>query len=154
MKIFAITDYTVYLAFFVTSKIEKGKSILIHAGTGGVGLAAIQVALSYGLTVYTTVGSSEKMKYLLDTFPQIDKKNIGNSRDTTFEKMIRVSTKGNGVDYVLNSLSEDKLQASIRCLAKNGTFLEIGKYDIMNRVSRDLIAYLGYNSIFLPALFK
>lgn len=52
--------------------------------------------------------------------------------------MIRVSTKGEGVDFVLNSLSEDKLQASIRCLAKNGTFLEIGKYDIMNRTKFDM----------------
>lgn len=122
----------------MTSKIEKGKSILIHAGTGGVGLAAIQVALSYGLTVYTTVGNAEKKKYLLERFPQIDVSNIGNSRDTTFEKMIRVNTKGVGVDFVLNSLSEDKLQASIRCLAKNGTFLEIGKYDIMNKTRFDM----------------
>lgn len=129
--------YTVYLAFFITSKIEKGKSILIHAGSGGVGLAAIQVALSYGLDVYTTVGTEEKKKFLLERF-QLKAENIGNSRDVTFEKMIRVSTKGKGVDFVLNSLSEDKLQASIRCLAMNGTFLEIGKYDIMNKTKFDM----------------
>lgn len=130
--------YTVYLAFFITSRIEKGKTILIHAGTGGVGLAAIQVALSYGLDVYTTVGTDEKKKFLLERFPQLKADKIGNSRDTTFEKMIRVSTKGKGVDFVLNSLSEEKLQASIRCLAMNGTFLEIGKYDIMNKTKFDM----------------
>ena len=130
--------YTVYLAFFITSKIEKGKSILIHAGSGGVGLAAIQVALSYGLDVYTTVGTEEKKKFLLERFSQLRPEKIGNSRDTTFEKMIRVSTKGKGVDFVLNSLSEDKLQASIRCIAMNGTFLEIGKYDIMNKTKFDM----------------
>jgi fatty acid synthase, animal type len=130
--------YTVYLAFFVISQIEKGKSILIHAGTGGVGLAAIQVALSYGMKVYTTVGTQEKKKYLLDRFPKLKSENIGNSRDITFEKMVRVGTKGVGVDFVLNSLSEDKLQASIRCLAMNGTFLEIGKYDIMNKTKFDM----------------
>jgi fatty acid synthase len=39
-------------------------------------------------------------------------------------------TDGRGVDIVLNSLSEDKLQASVRCLATNGRFLEIGKFDM------------------------
>ncbi len=40
-------------------------------------------------------------------------------------------TKGKGVDVVLNSLAEDKLQASVRCLAKGGRFLEIGKLDLL-----------------------
>lgn len=130
--------YTVYLSFFRTIQIEKGKSILIHAGSGGVGLAAIQVALSYGLNVFTTVGSQEKREYLLSRFPSLKPENIGNSRDTSFERMICVRTKGKGVDYVLNSLSADKLQASIRCLGMNGTLLEIGKFDIMNKTKIDM----------------
>ena len=130
--------YTVYLAFFRTIQIEKGKTILIHAGSGGVGLAAIQVALSYGLEVYTTVGSEEKKEYLRNRFPSLKPQNIGNSRDISFEQLICVRTKGKGVDYVLNSLSADKLQASIRCLGMNGTFLEIGKFDIMNKTKIDM----------------
>lgn len=46
--------------------------------------------------------------------------------------MIKYETNGKGVDYVLNSLSDDKLQASIRCLGQGGTFLEIGKFDLAN----------------------
>lgn len=46
--------------------------------------------------------------------------------------MVKIMTKGKGVDFVLNSLSEDKLKASIRCLGYNGTFLEIGKFDMVN----------------------
>lgn len=147
--------YTVYLAFFVTSKIEKGKTILIHAGSGGVGLAGIQVALSYGLEVFTTVGTDEKKKYLLERFPQLSPNHIGNSRDTTFEKMIRVGTKGKGVDFILNSLSEEKLQASIRCLAMNGTFLEIGKYDIMNKTKFDMSHFakrINFKAVFFDDL--
>lgn len=41
-------------------------------------------------------------------------------------------TNGRGVDFILNSLSEDKLKASLRCLAPNGHFLEIGKFDMAN----------------------
>lgn len=64
--------------------------------------------------------------------------NIGNSRDCSFEQMILQQTNGDGVDYVLNSLSEDKLAASVRCLGRGGTFLEIGKFDIINNSSLDM----------------
>ncbi|XP_002137899.4 fatty acid synthase [Drosophila pseudoobscura] len=123
---------TVYYAFFMVSDIRKGKSILIHAGTGGIGLAAIRVALAYNLEVFTTCSTPQKKQFLLDTFPQLKESNIGNSRDTSFELMIQRETDGNGVDFVLNSLSEDKLLASVRCLGKSGHFLEIGKFDMAN----------------------
>lgn len=122
---------TVYLAFFHYTKIEKGKSILIHAGSGGIGIAAIRVAIGYGLTVFTTVSSEEKKNYLLSEFSELKSENIGNSRDTSFETMIMKTTGGRGVDYVLNSLSDDKLQASIRCLSNCGVFLEVGKFDML-----------------------
>jgi fatty acid synthase len=63
---------------------------------------------------------------------QLTDRNIGNSRDTSFEQLILTETNGRGVDLVLNSLSEEKLQASVRCLAPQGRFLEIGKYDLAN----------------------
>lgn len=50
---------------------KKGDSILIHAGTGGVGQAAIYLALFYGLTVFTTVGTPEKREFIIKTFPQV-----------------------------------------------------------------------------------
>jgi NADPH:quinone reductase-like Zn-dependent oxidoreductase len=61
---------------------------------------------------------------------QLTDNNIGNSRDTSFEQLIMTETNGRGVDLVLNSLSEEKLQASVRCLAHRGRFLEIGKSDL------------------------
>lgn len=144
--------FTVYFAFFRTVKIERGKSILIHSACGGVGLAAIQVALSNGLEVFATVSSDEKKKYLMETFPQLKLKNIGNSRDTSFEQMVKVNTQGKGVDYVLNSLSEEKLHASIRCLGFNGTFLEIGKFDIINKTKIDM-GYLAKRINFKAVFF-
>lgn len=63
---------TVYIAFFMYNPITKGKSVLIHAGSGGVGLAAIRVALAYGLEVYTTVSTAQKKKFIMDTFPQLE----------------------------------------------------------------------------------
>ncbi|EDV90845.1 GH19665 [Drosophila grimshawi] len=133
---------TVYYAFFMATDIRKGKSILIHAGTGGIGLAAIRVALAYNLDVYTTCSTPLKKKFLLDTFPQLEGSHIGNSRDTSFEQMIQCETDGKGVDFVLNSLSEDKLLASVRCLGQSGHFLEIGKFDMANDTKLGLGCFL------------
>lgn len=121
---------TVYYAFFMRVRLQKGQSILIHAGSGGVGQAAIRVALHHGCTVFTTVGTQEKRDFLKREFPQLDDTHIGNSRDTSFEQMVLKYTKGRGVDAVLNSLAEEKLQASLRCLKRGGVFLEIGKFDL------------------------
>ncbi|XP_067616135.1 fatty acid synthase isoform X2 [Eurosta solidaginis] len=123
---------TVYYAFFIRTDIRKGKSILIHAGTGGIGLAAIRVALAYQLEVFTTCSTPVKKNFLMRTFPELKESYIGCSRDTSFEVMVQSKTNGKGVDFVLNSLAEDKLLASVRCLGNGGHFLEIGKFDMSN----------------------
>jgi NADPH:quinone reductase-like Zn-dependent oxidoreductase len=69
--------------------------------------------------------------------------------------MILIGTNGAGVDFVLNSLSEDKLQASLRCLGMNGTFLEIGKYDIMNKTKFDMGLFakrINFKAVFFDDL--
>nr|CAD7408253.1 unnamed protein product [Timema cristinae] len=122
---------TAYYALVVRGRIQPKESILIHAGSGGVGQAAIAIALDMDCTVFTTVGTPEKRSFIKKRFPQLDDTHIGNSRDVSFEQQVMLQTKGQGVDLVLNSLAEDKLQASIRCLGEHGRFLEIGKFDIL-----------------------
>ncbi|XP_049870281.1 fatty acid synthase-like [Pectinophora gossypiella] len=121
---------TVYMALIMIGKIRGGESILIHAGSGGVGQAAISVALHHGLEVFTTVGTSAKRAFVKRLFPQLKNTHIGNSRDISFAHMIQRETNGRGVNVVLNSLADDKLQTSVKCLSRRGRFLEIGKYDI------------------------
>ncbi|XP_055683221.1 fatty acid synthase-like [Lutzomyia longipalpis] len=144
-------------ALVMRGKMKKGETILIHAGSGGVGQAAISVALHAGLTVFTTVGSKEKREFLKKTFPQLTDRNIGNSRDCSFEEMIMRETKGRGVDLVLNSLADEKLQASVRCLALNGRFLEIGKFDLSNNSSLGMSIFLkniSFNGILLDQVLS
>lgn len=62
---------TVYYAFFCGNTIAKGKTILIHAGSGAVGLAAIRIAFAYGLEVFTTVSTQQKKDYIMEVFPQL-----------------------------------------------------------------------------------
>ncbi|KAH6934602.1 hypothetical protein HPB50_025688 [Hyalomma asiaticum] len=123
---------TAYYALLVHGHMRPGETVLIHSGSGGVGQAAISIALSMGCTVFTTVGSKEKREFLLRRYPQLEEKNFANSRDCSFETHVKQQTSGRGVDIVLNSLAEDKLQASVRCLATHGRFLEIGKVDMSN----------------------
>uniref|UniRef100_A0A1B6DTB3 Fatty acid synthase n=1 Tax=Clastoptera arizonana TaxID=38151 RepID=A0A1B6DTB3_9HEMI len=147
---------TSYCALVVRGRMRKGESLLVHAGTGGVGQAAIAIALHMGVTVFTTVGSQEKRDFLKKTFPQLTDRNIANSRDTSFEQHVMRETNGRGVDLVLNSLADDKLQASVRCLAKDGRFLEIGKLDLSNNTPLGMAIFLKnttFHGILLDALF-
>lgn len=67
--------------------------MLIHGGAGGVGQAAIAIALSYGCEVFTTVGSQDKREYLKKKFPQLKDHHFANSRSADFELHIRQYTK-------------------------------------------------------------
>ncbi|KAB0396042.1 hypothetical protein E2I00_012922, partial [Balaenoptera physalus] len=111
---------TAYYALVVRGRMQPGETVLIHSGSGGVGQAAIAIALSLGCRVFTTVGSAEKRAYLQARFPQLNEASFANSRDTSFEQHVLWHTAGKGVDLVLNSLAEEKLQASVRCLAQHG----------------------------------
>ncbi|KAJ8976879.1 hypothetical protein NQ317_001203 [Molorchus minor] len=147
---------TVIYAMIIRGQMKRKESVLIHSGTGGIGQAAIRIALHYGCKVYTTVGSKEKRDFIKKTFPQIKDHQIGNSRDESFEHMIRKDTNGHGVDIVLNSLAEDKLIASVRCLAKGGRFLEIGKFDMANNNTLNLLLFqkeASFHGVMLDQLF-
>ena len=136
---------------------KPSSSVLIHSATGGIGLAALNICLHYKCKIYVTVGTQEKRAYLRENYPQIPDHHIGNSRDTSFEQMIKRETRNKGVDFILNSLSEDKLQASVRCLGRGGKFMEIGKYDLANDSSLNLLLMekeASYQGIFLDDVFR
>lgn len=62
---------TSYYALCVRGNMKPGESVLIHAGSGGVGQASIAIALHMGCKVFTTVGSQDKRDFLKKTFPQV-----------------------------------------------------------------------------------
>ncbi|XP_024206531.1 fatty acid synthase isoform X2 [Pan troglodytes] len=148
---------TAYYALVVRGRVRPGETLLIHSGSGGVGQAAIAIALSLGCRVFTTVGSAEKRAYLQARFPQLDSTSFANSRDTSFEQHVLWHTGGKGVDLVLNSLAEEKLQASVRCLATHGRFLEIGKFDLSQNHPLGMAIFLKnvtFHGVLLDAFFN
>ncbi|MFT2020398.1 SDR family NAD(P)-dependent oxidoreductase [Streptomyces sp. 796.1] len=104
-----------------------GESVLIHAGTGGVGMAAVQIARHLGAEVFAT--ASPAKHGVLEELG-VDVGHRANSRDLGFESVIREATGGRGVDVVLNSLAGDFVDASLRLLTDGGRFVEMGKTDI------------------------
>ena len=111
------------------SGLEAGDRVLIHAGAGGVGLAAIQLANAAGAEVFATA-SAPKQAYLRS----LGVEHVFDSRQTAFGKEILEATDGAGVDVVLNCLTgEDFIDASLSCLTKGGRFVELARRDILSK---------------------
>lgn len=119
------------------ARLEKGESVLIHAGAGGVGIAAIQIAQLIGAEIFVTVGNEAKKQFLVDEF-QLNRDHIFDSHGTTFLPALLAATSGRGVDVVLNSLTKDQLHDSFSAIAEFGRFVEIGKKDIVEGGKLDM----------------
>ena len=117
---------TTHYAINELARMEKGESILIHAGTGGVGQAAIQIAKELGLVIFSTAGSPEKRQLLHDQ--GVD--HVLDSRTLEFADEIMRITDGEGVDAVLNSLAGDFIPKNFSVLKTFGRYMEIGKVDV------------------------
>ena len=147
---------TAYYALVIRGRLKCGETVLIHAGTGGVGQAAINICLSMSCKVLTTVGTQEKRQWIRKRFPQLSESCIASSRDVSFEERVMKETNGRGVDLILNSLTDQMFWASLRCLANNGRFCEIGKYQFVNNDELDsslLLKNKTFHGIYLDALF-
>ncbi|HME74488.1 MAG TPA: SDR family NAD(P)-dependent oxidoreductase, partial [Mycobacterium sp.] len=118
---------TAYYAFVHLADVRPGQRVLVHAATGGVGMAAVQLARHLGLEVFATASRGK-----WDTLRAMgfDDDHISDSRSLEFEEKFRAATGGCGVDVVLDSLAGDFVDASLRLVAPGGVFLEMGKTDI------------------------
>ncbi|MEV6810351.1 SDR family NAD(P)-dependent oxidoreductase, partial [Streptomyces sp. NPDC051129] len=101
--------------------LKSGDRVLIHAGAGGVGMAAVQLARLWGADVHATAGPGkwDALRAL-----GLDEDHIASSRTLEF------ADRFGPFDVVLNSLSGEFLDASLRLLAPGGRFVEMGKADI------------------------
>ncbi len=120
-----ITFLTAAYALESLAQLRPGERVLIHAATGGVGQAAIQIARAAGAVVFATA-SQGKWQILKD----LGVEHIFDSRTTEFEGAIQTLTHGEGLDAVLNSLRGEFTDASLRLLRAGGRFLEIGITDL------------------------
>ncbi|WP_395746966.1 SDR family oxidoreductase [Prosthecobacter sp.] len=106
--------------------LQAGECVLVHAGAGGVGMAAIQIAHYLGAEVIASAGSPAKRALL----KAMGVRHVIDSRRADFAEAVMEITHGKGVDVVLNSLAAEAIPMGLSCLAQFGRFIEIGKRDI------------------------
>ena len=131
--------------------LRRGERVLIHAGAGGVGLAAIQLAQAAGAEVFATA-SAPKRAYLRS----LGVRHVFDSRRTTYREEVLDATGGEGVDVVLNSLTgEGFIEASLACLAHGGRFVELSRRDILSEEEMAALRPdVGYSILQLGVLIQ
>jgi acyl transferase domain-containing protein/NADPH:quinone reductase-like Zn-dependent oxidoreductase/acyl carrier protein len=117
---------TAYFGLVDLAGLQTGETLLLHAATGGVGMAAVQLARHLGAELYVTA-SVPKWEVLRGM--GFDDAHIGDSRTLDFEKQFLAATDGRGVDVVLDSLANEFVDASLRLLPRGGRFIEMGMID-------------------------
>ena len=152
----AATTLIAYLTAHYTlnhvARMERGERVLIHAATGGVGLAAVQLARQAGAEIFATAGSDEKRAYLR----ALGIAHVFDSRSLDFVDGVRAATGGEGVDIVLNSLAGEFIPAGLSILRPYGRFLEIGRRDIHEDSRLGLAPFasdLSFSAVDLTQLF-
>jgi acyl transferase domain-containing protein/NADPH:quinone reductase-like Zn-dependent oxidoreductase/SAM-dependent methyltransferase/acyl carrier protein len=134
------------------ARLRRGERILVHAGAGGVGMAAIQIAQHLGAEVIATAGSPSK-RALLKT---LGVQHVIDSRRGDFAETVMELTERKGVDVVLNALAGEAIPMGLSCLAEFGRFIEIGKRDIYQNTRiplRPLRANASFHVVAMDAVF-
>lgn len=142
---------TAWESLFDRARLQQGQSVLIHAGAGGVGQYAIQLAASRGITVYTTVGSKEKADFV---------KALGATeailyKETDFAAAVNDLTAGNGVDATMDYVGGDIFARSIPATKHYGhlvTLLKIAP-GVELSPARMRNQSIGFELVLSPLLF-
>jgi epothilone polyketide synthase D len=125
---------TAWHSLITLAQLRAGERVLIHHATGGVGMAAIQLARWRGAEVYATAGSTEKRAMLR----MMGITHVYDSRTTDFADQIREDTRGEGVDVVLNTLAGEGLLKSVGLLADRGRYVELSRRDLIEGTPLDM----------------
>ena len=117
-----ITYQTAYYALHNRGGIQAGDVLLVHAGAGGVGSAAIQLGKSAGAYIIATAGSDDK----LDICKKLGADQVINYRTESFMEVVKEATKGAGADLIFDPVGGDVFDQSRKCIAFEGRILTIG----------------------------
>ncbi len=115
------TYFTVWANLFQIGRLARGESVLVHGGTSGIGVTAIQLAREFGARVYATAGSQEKC----DACVRLGAAAI-NYHEADFAERIRDLTGGQGVNVVLDIVGSPYTMQNLACLAMDGRLIQVG----------------------------
>lgn len=116
------TYFTVWANLFQMGRLARGESVLVHGGTSGIGVTAIQLAREFGARVYATAGSRDKC----DACVRLGAAAAINYREADFVERIRDLTGGEGVNVVLDIVGAPYTMRNLACLAMDGRLIQVG----------------------------
>jgi len=112
--------FTVWANVFGHGKLAAGESLLVHGGTSGIGIAAIQMAIARGATVFATAGSAAKCAAI---------ERLGataiNYKDSDFAEALAAATEKRGVDVILDMVGAPYFVRNVKSLARDGRLVFI-----------------------------
>jgi NADPH2:quinone reductase len=115
------TFFTVWSNVFDRAALQPGESLLVHGGSSGIGVAAIQIAKALGSTVYVTAGSEDKLRFC----EKLGAQRAINYKTESFKDVIKDVTDGKGVNVILDMIGGDYTPDNIKCLAEDGRLVQI-----------------------------
>jgi NADPH2:quinone reductase len=110
------TFFTVWSNVFERARLQPGESLLVHGGSSGIGVTAIQIAKALGSTVLVTVGTADKAKACLALGADV----AINYREQDFVEAVKAATGGRGVDVILDMVAGSYVARNVQCLADDG----------------------------------
>ncbi len=113
--------FTVWANLFGHGRLQSGESVLVHGGTSGIGVTAIQLAHEFGSKVFATAGSDEKC----EACRKLGADAAINYRTADFVEEVKRLTDGRGVDVVLDMVGAPYAARNLRCLAMDGRLVLI-----------------------------
>jgi NADPH2:quinone reductase len=127
---------TAYHALYHHAHAHASETLLVHGASGGVGIAAVQIARAMGMTVIGTAGTDKG----LDLVRREGAHYVFNHRNSGYTDEIMKATGGRGVDVVLEMLANVNLAADLKLLARFGRVIVIGSRGDVTITPRDLMA--------------
>ena len=115
------TYFTVWSNVFDRAGLVPGERFLVHGGTSGIGVAAVQLAKAFGAEVFTTAGSEAKCEFAR----ALGADHAINYREADFVEVVKAATDGQGVNVVLDMVGGAYLERNIACLAPEGRHVSI-----------------------------
>ncbi|WIV95863.1 NAD(P)H-quinone oxidoreductase [Kinneretia aquatilis] len=115
------TCFTVWSNVFARAALQPGESLLVHGGSSGIGVTAIQMAKALGSRVLVTVGSAAKAEACLKLGADV----AINYREQDFVAEVKAATAGRGVDVILDMVAGSYVERGVQCLADDGRMVVI-----------------------------
>ena len=113
--------FTVWHNVFERGHLARGETFLVHGGSSGIGLTAIQLAKAFGAEIFTTVGNEEKAHFCRE----IGADHVINYREKDFLAEVQAITGKKGVSLVLDMVGGDYVDRNLRALATEGRLVQI-----------------------------